>query len=167
MGAIAGSLIRSWDASAGSLCGVLDRLVLRDLGDCGRSVGGKKVGAYLLLLTIGIAPLLLSIGTIGNDACLPLPAVGLLGVCGTGVGVGGDACQMLVGIGGLGVGAFKILMISSALKRAGLGSQGVLTFIEEAESGGRSWGSRSGSLAVLILSMSDGILLGTGGRSDG
>ena len=160
---IAGSLIRSWDASAGSLCGVLDRLVLRDLGDCGRSVGGMKVGApggaaCLLLLTIGIALLLLSMGTIGNDACLPLLAIGttggdvwlllllLLCFCGT----GGGTCLVLLRIGGLGVGAFMILMISSALKREGLDSQGVLTFIEEAESGGLSSCSTSQSSTGVI-----------------
>lgn len=154
MGAIAGSLIRSWDRSAGSLSRVLDRLVFRDLGDCGLSVGGMKVGApggdaCLLLLTIGIALLLLRIGTIGIDACLPLLVIGMTGgeawlllllldFCGTGGGIGGDACPVLFTMGGLGVGAFMILMISSALKRAGLDSQGVLTFIEEAESGGWS-----------------------------
>jgi hypothetical protein len=152
MGAIAGSLIRSWDASAGSLCGVLDRLVFRDLGDCGRSVGGTKVGApggdaCLLLLTIGIVLLLPSMGIIGIDACLALHWIGMtggdvwlllliLGFCGTEGGIGGDACLEQLKIGGLGVGAFMILMISSALKREGLDSQGVLTFIEEAESGG-------------------------------
>jgi hypothetical protein len=47
--------------------------------------------------------------------------------------------MILLGICGMedtvGLGAFIILMISSALKRAGLCSHGVLTFIEEAESG--------------------------------
>jgi hypothetical protein len=158
MGAIAGSLIRSCVANAGSLCGVLDRLVFRDFGDCGRSVGGMKVGApggdaCLLLLTIGAASLLLRIGTMGADACLTLLLIGMIGIDAlllllplrvfgrTGGGIGGDACM-----GGLGVGAFMILMISSALNMAGLDSQGVLTLIEDAESGGWSLCSMSQSL---------------------
>jgi len=176
IGAIAGSLMRCCVASAGSLCGVLVRLVFRDLGDCGRSVGGTKVGApggdaCLLLLTIGAALLLLRIGTIG--ACFVLHAIGMAGIdalllplplrafCGTVEGIGVEDCM-----GGLGVGAFMILIISSALNKAGLDSQGVLTFIEDAESGG--WSSYSLSQLVVggISIMPNVCFGGTVGLSD-
>jgi hypothetical protein len=119
--------------------------------------------ACLLLLTIGMALLLPRIGTIGGDSCLLLLAIGitegdawllllllLLGFCGMSGGIGGDACLLLFMMGGLGVGAFMILMISSALKMAGLCSQGVLTFIEDAESSGWSSCSMSQSFTGVI-----------------
>jgi hypothetical protein len=70
--------------------------------------------ACLLLLTIGMALLVVMMGITGGDTWLLLLLLLPLDFLGTGGGggIGGDACVGLFAMGGLG--AFMALMISSA-----------------------------------------------------